>query len=131
MNTTTLAYLGDAIYELMIREHVIRKGIVHSDRLHLASVRYVRADAQAEAIREIYDSLPEDEQALVRRAKNRKISTKPKNATPMDYKWATAFEALLGYYHLCGNHDALQSTVEKAIEQIEGLHRSDGEGKEK
>ena len=119
MNTTVLAYLGDAVYELYVRKHVIDTGQIHADRLHTAAVSYVRASAQAEVIRELFDGLPEDEQRLVKRARNKKSSSKPKNADPVEYKWATAFEALLGYYYLTDNTAALDHVIGKAIRIIE------------
>jgi ribonuclease-3 family protein len=100
MNTIVLAYLGDAVYEMKIREHLVKSGQLHGDILHASAVRFVNAKAQAEVIHSILDDLPEAEQALVRRAKNHKVRTRPKNVEIMDYKWATAFEALIGYYHL-------------------------------
>lgn len=114
MNTTVLAYLGDAVYEVYIREHVIRTGKVRADYLHRESVRYVRASAQAKIIQELFDSLPEDQQALVKRARNHKSATKPKNADPVEYKWATAFEALAGYLYLAGKQEELTALFENA-----------------
>ncbi len=87
MNTTALAYLGDAIYESYIRERVIRRGSGHADQLHRAAVPYVCAQGQANAVRRILPSLSEEEQALVRRARNRKSATKPRNADAVTYKW--------------------------------------------
>jgi ribonuclease-3 family protein len=121
MNTSALAYLGDAVYELFIREHTIGTGQPHADRLHAASVRYVKAKAQAHIIRELFDELPEAEQALVKRARNRKSSSKPKNADPVEYKWATAFEALLGYYWLRGQFADAGRIVTRAIEIVDAM----------
>ena len=115
MNTTALAYMGDAIYESFVRESVIRTGQVHADRLHWSGVKYVCATAQAKAIKTLLPSLSAEEDALVRRAKNHKIATKPKNADPLTYKWATAFEALIGYLYLSGQMQRLGDMVEKAI----------------
>lgn len=120
MNTGALAFVGDAVYELHVREYVIGKGMIHGDVLHKKAVRYVNARAQAAVIKEIIDSLNEKEQGLVRRARNRKISTKPKNIDPISYKWATAFEALLGYYYLSGQVEKLDAIVKKSIQYIEG-----------
>jgi len=120
MNTTVLSWLGDAVYELFIRKYLSDSGKVHADRLHRAAVRFVRASAQAEVIKLIFDGLSEDEQRLVKRARNRKPKTMPKNAEPGDYKWATAFEALLGYYYITEQEDRLEKTVHVAINHIEG-----------
>ena len=121
MNTNVLAWMGDSVYELYIRSYVVDTGQIHADKLHTSAVKYVKADAQALVMREIIDSLPEDELALVKRAKNRKSKTKAKNADPVEYKWATAFEALIGYYYLSDKTEELETLLEKAVKQIEGV----------
>lgn len=118
-NTTVLAYVGDAVYELYIRRHVFALGEIHADRLHQAAVKYVRAEAQADAVKALTDDLTEDEVLLVKRARNKKITSKPKNADPVIYKWATAFEALIGYLYLSGNSQRLEEVIRKAIDHIE------------
>ena len=131
MNTTALAYIGDAVYEIYVRERVLaasgQPGRVqaqgspqaqgfrqaekerqkaafgaHVDALHKRAIRYVRADGQAKALRAMMRDgfLTAEEEALVRRARNHKSASKPKNADAMDYKYATALEALIGYWHL-------------------------------
>ena len=75
----------------------------------------LRASAQAKIIKTIFDELDEKEQALVKRARNRKSATKAKNADPVTYKWATAFEALTGYLYLTENQDRLSWLMERAI----------------
>lgn len=119
MNTTVLAYLGDAVYEVYIRKHVIDTGQIHADRLHHSAVRYVHAAAQAKIIKAVFDDLPPDQQSLVKRARNRKSVTKAKNADPVDYKWATAFEALVGYLHLEEREEELNALFERAVGIIE------------
>ena len=120
INTTALAYMGDAVYEVYIRKHVMETGHVHVDRLHAMAVPYVKAEGQARAIKYLMDNLlTEEEKALTKRARNHKIATKAKNATPMDYKWATAFEALLGYLHLKGDFERLGEVAGAAIKYIE------------
>lgn len=120
MNTTVLAFLGDSVYETHVRNHVIGKGQVNADLLHRAAVRFVRADAQAFALKAMMDELTEEEQSLVKRARNKKISTKPKNADPVIYKWATAFEALIGFLYLSESHDRMDTVIAEAIEIIDG-----------
>jgi ribonuclease-3 family protein len=117
INTTTLAWVGDAAYELRVRKHLCLTGRAPSnaDALHRAAVRYVRADAQALAIRELFDTLTPEEQDLAKRARNKRISTKPKNADPIAYKWATAFEALIGYYCLIDDDAKIDEIAERAI----------------
>lgn len=119
MNTTVLAFLGDSVYETFIRRHVMEKGQVNADLLHRAAVRFVRADAQAYALKLMMEGLTQEEQSLVKRARNKKISTKPKNADPVVYKWATAFEALIGFLYLSENHARMQELMIEAVKLIE------------
>lgn len=130
MNTTVLAFLGDSVYETFIRSHVIRKGQVNADLLHRAAVRFVRADAQAYALKSMMEELTEQEQNLVKRARNKKISTKPKNADPVVYKWATAFEALIGFLYLSQEHGRMEELISKTIELIEGAQDDKGVNRE-
>ncbi len=116
INTTVLAYMGDAVYEQAVREHVIKTGIYDVNRLHRMSTCYVKASAQADIIKRLFDELTEEEQKLVKRARNRKTATKAKNADPVTYKWATAFEALIGYLYLAGDDERLEQLMKKAIE---------------
>lgn len=119
MNTTALAFLGDAVYEVRVREHLLKNGGHHADRLHRDAVDFVRAKAQAGIIKKMAGMLTEEELALAKRARNRKSATKPKNADPVDYKWATAFEALIGYLYLAGEYDRLEEIIKEAIRAIE------------
>ena len=119
MNTTALAYMGDAVYEVYVRKHVMHQGAVYVDKLHKMGVNYVKAASQAKAIKGIFDSLTLEEQSLVKRAKNRKVITKAKNADIFDYKWATAFEALIGYLYLCDEHQRMEEIILKGMEIID------------
>ncbi|MBO4861912.1 MAG: ribonuclease III [Firmicutes bacterium] len=126
-NILELAYLGDALYELYVREHVLRTASTpRADLLHKEGVRFVCAAGQAEALRTMADEgfLTEDEADFARRAHNHKTATKPKNADPVDYKWATAFEALLGLKHLSGEKERLAELMRRAIEITEERHNS-------
>jgi ribonuclease-3 family protein len=124
MNTTALAYLGDAIYEVYVRKYIVDTGVGHADSLHRAAVRFVNAGAQAGVMKALLDSgeivSDEDEKTLVRRARNKKSASKPKNAAPMDYKWATAFEALLGYYYITEQTRKIEDTILFALNMMEG-----------
>ncbi|MDO4484957.1 MAG: ribonuclease III domain-containing protein [Bacillota bacterium] len=121
INTTALAYMGDAVYEQAVREHILKKGLYHANNLHNSAVKYVKAQAQAVVIKTIFDELTEAEQSLVKRARNRKYTSRSRNADPVTYKWATAFEALVGYLYLEESSDSierLQWVIERAIEII-------------
>ena len=138
INTTALAYIGDAVYEIYVREHVLGQDLrgidknfgAHVDALHKRAIRYVRADGQAKAVKAMLNEgfLGDEEAALVRRARNHKTASKPKNADAMDYKYATAFEALIGFWHLsaqAGGDDGadakqrMEEIIFKAFEKIE------------
>ncbi len=116
VNTTALAYMGDAVYEQAVREHILRKGSYNVNALHNLATRYVKAPAQARVIKTMFDDLSPQEQALVKRARNRKYRTKAKNADPVTYKWATAFEALVGYLYLAEDNERLEQVIDKALE---------------
>ena len=118
-NSIALAFLGDAVYERFIRERIVRHGSVGADKMHREAVRYVKAAAQEHALRAMADSLTEDEADVVRRARNHKITSKPKNADPLTYKMATAFEALLGYLYLDGQDERLAEIMERAAKIVE------------
>ncbi len=119
MNTTVLAYMGDAVYEQFIREHIIDASSSDVSALHRRATGYVKASAQAMAVKALFDNLTEQEQNLVKRARNRKPVTKAKNADPLDYRWATAMEALVGYLYLDGQQQRLAQIMKEAIEIIE------------
>lgn len=118
-NSIALAFMGDAVYERFIREHILRSGKTGADKMHRAAVRYVKAAAQELSLREMLDDLTEDEQVVVHRARNHKITSKPKNADPLTYKMATAFEALLGYLYLSGQSERLAELMERAAQTVE------------
>ncbi|MDO4552299.1 MAG: ribonuclease III domain-containing protein [Bacillota bacterium] len=122
MNTAALAFLGDAVYETYVRRRVLESGAVRGDRLHRAAVEYVRAENQGAAMKALLESLSPEEAALAKRARNRKITSRPRHVDPVEYKWATAFEALVGYLFLSGNGERMEAFIGDAIEWIEGNH---------
>lgn len=95
----TLAYIGDCVYELYVRNHLISDGNRKVNDLHKAATKYVRAAAQAEFYHKIEGILTEDEDAAFKRGRNTK-SRPPKNADVIDYKIATGVEALVGYLYI-------------------------------
>ena len=118
-NSIALAFMGDAVYESFIRERIVKGGTVGADKMHRTAVHYVKAAAQELSLREMLNDLSEDEQTVVRRARNHRITSKPKNADPVTYKMATAFEALLGYLYLSGRTERLAELMERAAETVE------------
>ena len=112
-----LAYLGDTLYDLYVRERLVREG-GRVDDLHRAAVRYVRASAQSAALERIEPMLTEEEAGVVRRARNAR-QTPPRNADIHDYHRATALEALLGALYLSGETERLRELMEVAIGNCE------------
>lgn len=118
MNTTILAFIGDSVYEVYVRNFVIKSGETSPEKLHREAVKYVRAEAQAQALKILIPELTEEELALVKRARNKKITSKPKNADPIEYKMATAFEALIGALYLRQETDRLEHLAARTLNII-------------
>ncbi len=121
-SSLTLAYLGDAVFELFIRQRVIESGKSPKvDVLNKEAVRYVKASSQAAAIKAMINEgfLTEEEIAVAKRARNHRTATKAKNADPIDYKWATALEALIGWLKLTDQTDRMLEVMEKAAQLTE------------
>ena len=116
LNTATLAYMGDAVYEQAVRQRLIEGGGVRVDRLQkTAAGRYVSAQAQAKIMLAMLDDLEEKERAKIGRWKNYKPRSMPKNADAKAYRWATAFEAYLGYLYLSGDDGRLKWAIDRAF----------------
>ncbi len=115
-----LAYMGDAVYELMIRERIVLEGNRQVNKLHHAAVHYVKAGTQAELIRLLEPDLSEQEKAVFRRGRNAHSHTSAKNASVIDYRMATGFEALIGYLWLAGEKERLRTLVDLGLRRLEG-----------
>lgn len=103
MSTASLAYLGDCVIELFVRERLTRAGISSSKNLNREALGFVSAPAQAAAVKNILELLSEEEAGFFRRGKNMAHMNVPKNATPAEYRSATGMETLFGFLHLSGN----------------------------
>lgn len=101
-----LAYVGDAVYELLVRTYLLDVNL-NVNQLHKMATKYVKANAQSEIVHNIGDYLTEKELAVVKRGRNAKSNASPKNSSLIDYKYATGFEALFGYLYLTGQYDRL------------------------
>ena len=112
----TLAYIGDAIYDLVIRSVVVERANRSANDLHKKTVRYVKAETQSAMIMALLEELTDEEQAVYKRGRNAKSHTMAKNASMSDYRKATGFEALMGYLYLRGETDRLLYLVKKGIE---------------
>lgn len=100
LNPISLAYIGDAVYEILVREHLVLKGNRPPEQLHQLAVSFVSAKAQAAAIEKIAPLLTEEETAAFKRGRNAKVSHVPKGASVAHYHNATGFEALYGHLYL-------------------------------
>lgn len=118
-----LAYIGDSVYELYIREKLLLSGVTNVHLLHGKAVGYVKAKAQAEGLRRIMDILTEEELNIVKRGRNAKSYTIPKNADVQDYRHATGLEALIGYLYLKGDTDRLMFLMEQLVSKIDNEKR--------
>lgn len=106
----TLAYIGDCVYELYVRSHLIKNANQNVNKLHKTATNYVCCKAQAEFYRRIENMLTEDEQAVFRRGRNTK-SHVPKNSEMSDYRIATGVEALLGHLYVTDNHERIMELM--------------------
>ena len=112
----TLAYIGDAVYEIIIRTLLVEKGNRSANSLHKDAIHFVKAGAQAKIILSLEGELTEEEMDVFKRGRNAKSYTMAKNASMSDYRHATGFEALVGYLYLQGKQDRLIFLVKKGIE---------------
>ena len=115
----TLAYIGDGIYDLVIRSVVVAKGNTKASELHKRTSQIVKAHTQAEMMEILLPLLTEEEEGIYRRGRNAKSYTMAKNATMADYRKATGFEALMGYLYL---QDKFERIVELVKAGMDGLH---------
>lgn len=110
-----LAYVGDAVYELLIRTYLLRVGL-NVNELHKLTTRYVKAKAQADIAHSIEEILTEEENSYIRKGRNAKTHSSPKNADLIDYKYATGFECLFGYLYLTGQDKRIDEIFKRIIE---------------
>lgn len=113
----TLAYIGDAVYEMIIRTVVVERANRSANALHHITVKYVSADAQSKIVQELVEELTEEEQSVYRRGKNSKPHTTAKNVSLSDYLKATGFEAVIGYLYLTGQMGRALELVKLGIER--------------
>lgn len=112
----TLAYIGDAIFDVVIRSILVNKGNTPVNKLHQRASQIVKATTQAAMIISLMDELTDEERDWYRRGRNSKPHTKAKNASTMDYLEATGFEAVMGYLYLTGDMDRICELVNRGIE---------------
>lgn len=115
LNPLVLAYIGDAVHEMMVRTYVINQYSGSVNKLNQRVVAMIKATAQAEAFRQMESELTEEEIGMVKRGRNTKSLTVPKNTSVAEYRLATGFEALLGWLYLNGQEERLKDIVARAI----------------
>ena len=108
LSPLTWAYVGDCIYELYIRTDLVNKTKLKPHKLHIETIKYVKAKAQADILKRIEENLTEKELEIVRRGRNAENHHLPKNADPADYMYSTAFEGLIGYLYLTKQDERLK-----------------------
>lgn len=121
MKSLALAYMGDAIYEVHVRDYLIRNHYAKVNDLHQAAIKYVAAKAQAKVLRYFLEVkfLDEEEEGVVRRGRNAKAGSIPKNTDIMTYRYSTGFEALLGFHYYTENNERLNELMERAVTFVE------------
>ncbi|BAQ09200.1 ribonuclease mrnC [Bacillus sp. OxB-1] len=121
LNALALAYMGDAVYEQAIREHLLRSGRVKPQVLHREATRYVSAKSQAAVIKDMEQSgfLSEEEAAVLRRGRNAKSGSVPKNTDVVTYNYSSGFEAVIGFLYLLGRKERVEELIEASIRFVE------------
>ncbi len=115
MSPLVWAYVGDSVYELFIRSHLVETTNLKPHKLHIEAIKHVKAKAQAEILEKLQDFLTEEEKEIVRRTRNTENHHLPKNADSSDYMYATAFEGLIGYLYLTKQKERLEEILNKCI----------------
>ena len=117
MSPLVLAYIGDTIYDLLVRTYLILTNKVTVHNLHNQAINFVNAGAQAHTLEAIFEKSTDEEKNIVRRGRNAKSGTVPKNADIGEYRYATGFEALLGYLYLTEQTDRLMEIGQWIFEE--------------
>ena len=109
----TLAFFGDSVYEVYVREQIVKLGTMPVDKLHKKAVQYVNAGFQSYAYDIIAEQLTEEETEIFKRGRNATGNNVPRSSNPKDYRRATGMEALFGYLYLTGQNDRIKELFEK------------------
>ena len=115
LSPLTWAYVGDAVYELYIRTNLVNNTKLKPHKLHIESIKYVKAKAQADILKRIEADLTDEEKEIVRRARNAENHHLPKNANPADYMYSTAFEGLIGFLYLTKKDERLKEILKMCM----------------
>lgn len=117
----TLAYIGDGVYELIVRTYLVTKANIQVNKLHRMASGMVKAETQSNIIANIEELLTQEEMAVYKRGRNAKSFTSAKNATIADYRRATGFEALVGFLYLNGDYERLLYLVHEGLKRVEKI----------
>ena len=115
LSPLTWAYVGDSVFELYIRTHLVNKTNLKPHKLHIEAINYVKAKAQAEFLKKIEEILTDEEKEIVRRGRNAQNHHLPKNSNVQEYMHATAFEALIGFLYLTKKYKRLEEILKLVI----------------
>ena len=112
-NGLSLAYIGDAVFEIYVRKHVLSTGVTKVNNLHKKVVEYTRGEAQAKTIKEFINNnvLTDEEISIYKRGRNSHVNSNRKNIDLANYLDATGFEALIGYLYLSGKTERLEEII--------------------
>lgn len=121
LNGLALAYMGDAVYEVAIREHLLNQGYTKPNELHNHATHYVSAKAQAALIEQMQEIefLTEEEVGIFKRGRNANSHTKAKNTDRKTYNMSSGFEAVIGFVYLMGNEERVEEIITWCIDQVE------------
>jgi ribonuclease-3 family protein len=115
----TLAYIGDAIYDLIVRSVLVNRGNTAVNNLHKKASAIVKAQTQSDLAAAMMDDLTEEEKDIYRRGRNSKPHTKAKNATTIEYLEATGLEAVIGFLYLTGDMDRAVEIIKTGLERLQ------------
>lgn len=118
INPLSLAYLGDAVYELWIRNYLVQNQELNVNEMHKWATKYVKAPTQARFVQNIMPELNEEEQTVVKKGRNMK-GGHPRNVDVVTYRYATGFEALIGYWYIEGHRERLEWALQKIQAEME------------
>ena len=118
MSALILAYIGDAVYEVLVRRYLVSSGITKVKDLHKQAVKFVNASTQSKVVRKLEKVLTLTELEVLKRGRNAKSGSAPKNIDMIDYRYGTGFEALIGYLYLSEQIDRLEELFALAVDII-------------
>lgn len=123
LNSLALAYLGDAVFETYVRFHLLQNGQVRPNLLHREATKYVSAKSQSRALHQLLEQgyFDDEEIAIIKRGRNAKSGSVPKNTDVQTYRYSTAFEALIGSLYLAGKRERLEDIITNVFQQVEEM----------